>query len=468
MGDARAVCRGGGLDEDALLKGLGARNYAEVVRRHRNSFITRDDFVRIASRGFNAVRLPVPWYAFGDGAAQTIGFVGCMEHVDDALDWAEELGLDDPAINPGGPGRGGEATHDLADMRLSRERALDVVFRLSKRYASRMGFFGIELADDVVSQRRLGLTLTEGMPVHLLRNYYREAYELVRHAAGEEPVVIMPDGGIPGGWGRFMAQRHYRNVWLDCHLDRRPTTRVDVSGPSGVRRLVERNSRQLREAARAGMPVMVGKWSAALPIADSAMTPEGRIALERVFTSEQIAAYEKAPAWFFNTWKTGPAARLGRARGNGDLRAGDDRLMTGMLSMVARPSETYRTPRRAWSPRWTQPTSCCARTPASRASSWPPLASTRTWSAATRTSSSSASPQCWTACGWGSAWRLSPTRACQASPTRASAWWTPPLTRAFGRGGHPRPLCRDLRAASRPGERALLLRASCPGASPPR
>lgn len=297
----------GALDEDALLKGLGARNYAEVVRRHRNSFITRDDFVRIASRGFNAVRLPVPWYAFGDGAAQTIGFVGCMEHVDDALDWAEELGLKVVfalAINPGGPGRGGETTHDLADMRLSRERALDVVFRLSKRYASRMGFFGIELADDVVSQRRLGLTLTEGMPVHLLRNYYREAYELVRHAAGEEPVVIMPDGGIPGGWGRFMAQRHYRNVWLDCHLDRRPTTRVDVSGPSGVRRLVERNSRQLREAARAGMPVMVGKWSAALPIADSAMTPEGRIALERVFTSEQIAAYEKASAWFFNTWKT--------------------------------------------------------------------------------------------------------------------------------------------------------------------
>ena len=101
----------GALDEDALLKGLGARNYAEVVRRHRNSFITRDDFVRIASRGFNAVRLPVPWYAFGDGAAQTIGFVGCMEHVDDALDWAEELGLKvifALAINPGGPGRGAD------------------------------------------------------------------------------------------------------------------------------------------------------------------------------------------------------------------------------------------------------------------------------------------------------------------------------------------------------------------------
>ena len=48
--------------------------------------------MRIASRGFNAVRLPVPGTPLRR-AAQTIGFVGCMEHVDDALDWAEELGL---------------------------------------------------------------------------------------------------------------------------------------------------------------------------------------------------------------------------------------------------------------------------------------------------------------------------------------------------------------------------------------
>ena len=65
----------------------------------------------------------------------------------------------------------------------------------------------IELADDVVSQRRLGLTLTEGMPVHLLRNYYREAYELVRHAPREAPVGIMPDAALPGGRVRILAHR---------------------------------------------------------------------------------------------------------------------------------------------------------------------------------------------------------------------------------------------------------------------
>lgn len=296
----------GALDEEALVNALGPDRYAECVRRHRESFITHEDFVKIAARGFNAVRLPVPWYVYGKEGPEPGPYLGCIEYVDRALDWAEEIGIKVVfalAINLGGPNTGSGMAPDLADLHVSRDRVLDVVYALSKRYATRMGFFGMEVADDVVPQVRRGLTLSEGVPVHRLRNYYREAYELVRNAAGDDPVVILPDGGIPSGWGRFMAQRHYRNVWLDCHLDR-PTVRVDVSGPSGVRRLVSANARHVKEARRSGMPVMVGKWSASLPIADSAMTPEGRIALERVYTSEQISAYEKCPAWFFNTWKT--------------------------------------------------------------------------------------------------------------------------------------------------------------------
>lgn len=296
----------GALDEHALVSALGQERYAEFVRAHREEFVTREDFVKIAARGFNAVRLPVPWYVYGDEGPEPGPYVGCIELVDQALDWAEEIGLKVVfalAINPGGPHADDGMAPDNADCHVPRERILDVVYALAKRYASRVGFFGLELADDVVPQVRRGLALTDGVPQHRLRNYYREAYELVRNAAGEDPVVIMPDGGVPGGWGRFMAQRHYKNVWLDCHLDR-PTARVDVSGPSGVRRLVASHAKHLREARRSGMPVMVGKWSASLPIADAQMTPEGRIALERVYTSEQLGTYEKCPAWFFNTWKT--------------------------------------------------------------------------------------------------------------------------------------------------------------------
>ncbi|MCR8907118.1 MULTISPECIES: cellulase family glycosylhydrolase [Atopobiaceae] len=296
----------GALDEQSLANALGPRRYADLVRSHRAEFVTREDFARIAARGFNAVRLPVPWYVYGEQGPEPGPYVGCIELVDQALEWAEEIDLKvifALAINPGAPCPDEGVAPDNADCHVPRERILDVVYALAKRYALRAGFFGIELADDAVPQVRRGLALTDGVPIHRLRNYYREAYELVRSAAGEDPVVIIPDGGIPGGWGRFMAQRHYVNVWLDSHLDR-PATRVDVSGPSGVRRLVAAHDRHLREARRCGMPVMVGKWSSSLPVADAQMTPEGRIALERVYTSEQLGTYEKCPAWFFNTWKT--------------------------------------------------------------------------------------------------------------------------------------------------------------------
>lgn len=296
----------GSLDEEALLLAVGEERYHEIVSAHREEFIGRDDFVRIASRGFNAVRLPVPWYVFGSEGPEPGPYLGCIEYVDRALEWAEEIGLNVVfalAINPGGVHEANIKCRDLADMRLSRDTALDVVFKLSRRYASRMGFFGIEIADDVVVQRRVGFTLSDGVPQHQLRNYYREAYDLVRSAAGEEPVVIIPDGGFPAGLNKFMSQRHYRNVWVDVHMDR-IVRKVDVVGPSDVRRVLDENRRRLAATKRTGMPVMVGKWSSALPLADASMTPEGRIALERVYASEQLGDYAACPAWFFNTWKT--------------------------------------------------------------------------------------------------------------------------------------------------------------------
>jgi glucan 1,3-beta-glucosidase len=59
-----------------------------VVRRHRARFLTKDDFSRIASRGFNAVRLPVPWYVFGEAGPNPGPYLGCIDEVDQALEWA--------------------------------------------------------------------------------------------------------------------------------------------------------------------------------------------------------------------------------------------------------------------------------------------------------------------------------------------------------------------------------------------
>lgn len=150
---------------------------------------------------------------------------------------------------------------------------------------------------------RKGFKLTDGIPGHSLRNYYRRAYETIRSVAGEEPVVILPDGGWPQGFRRFMSQQAYQNVWLDAHLDK-PCEGIDCSGPRGVQQLIDKNEAYLKTSASGGLPVMVGKWSASLPSIDGAMTAEGRIALERIYTSGQLKVYNTCPAWFFQTWKT--------------------------------------------------------------------------------------------------------------------------------------------------------------------
>ena len=88
-----------------------------------------------------------------------------------------------------------------------------------------------------------------------------------------------------------MAQSRYENVWLDCSMRNLADAHRSASGPSGVRRLADGARKRLSDAKKSGLPTMVGSWSGALPYADSLMTPEGRIALERVFISEQLAVF---------------------------------------------------------------------------------------------------------------------------------------------------------------------------------
>lgn len=296
----------GALDEPSLLRAVGRRRYHEIVTEHRNRFISHADFVQIAGRGFNAVRLVVPWYVFGIGGPDCGPYLGCLAKVDDALEWAEDVGLKLLLVLGIAPGREqeeGGLIHDHERFSDYRNDMLVVLSALAKRYALRDGFLGIEVANNPRAQVRQGLSLSEGVPAHELRTYYRDAYETIREAAGTKPLVVLPDAGQPRLWGAFMAQRRYGNVWLDSHLFHY-NDKIDVTGPVGVRSLVDASVRSLAMARRSGLPVMVGEWSGSLPFPDSLMTPEGRIALERVYVAEQIGAFRSCPAWFFQTWKT--------------------------------------------------------------------------------------------------------------------------------------------------------------------
>lgn len=300
----------GATNATELAHKLGDKNYAELSRAHRESFITQADFEAIADRGYNAVRLEVPWYVMGESGPLPGAHDGCLEFVDAAFSWAEAAKLKvliDLCLAPGATATS-DGLQQRCDFTPARRLALlEVVAALSARYANNLQFWGIEPLDEMVVQRRQGLrhgfALSDGLPLHVLRNLYRDAYDVVRDVAGTRPVVVLSDGGAPGAWNHFMASDRYQNVMLDHHFCRVGSTHAQV-GPAGAKHLVDQCRRELAQAARSGLPVMVGEWSAALPGSTSALTAEGRLAQQRMFVAGQLGVLEQVSAWFFHTWKT--------------------------------------------------------------------------------------------------------------------------------------------------------------------
>ena len=151
-------------DEHNLPLQLPKEVYEARMKMHRAEYITERDFTRIRSIGMNAVRIPVPYFIFGDREP----FIGCIEELDKAFNWAEKYGLQiliDLHTAPGsqnGFDNGGESgvciwSQDPDEV----EFELSVLERLAQRYGTRKGLWGIEIINEPVLE-----DMWEEKPVH--------------------------------------------------------------------------------------------------------------------------------------------------------------------------------------------------------------------------------------------------------------------------------------------------------------
>ena len=126
-----------------------------LLRRHRDTYITEDDFRAISAHGLNLVRIPVPFFIFGD----VPGHPGCVEYLDRAFDWAERAGLKvliDLHTVPGSQNGfdNGGLTGVVRWHTTPRQVAfaLDVLERLARRYRDRPALYGIEVLNEPVDR----------------------------------------------------------------------------------------------------------------------------------------------------------------------------------------------------------------------------------------------------------------------------------------------------------------------------
>ena len=146
-------------DEYYLPTQLSPEVYEARIKIHRSEYITERDFVTIKRMGMDSVRIPVPYFIFRDRKP----FIGCIEELDKAFNWAEKYGLTIlidlhtvPLSQNGFDNGGISGVCKWAQNPDEVEFVLGVLERLAKRYGHRKGLFGIQPLNEPVTENMWG------------------------------------------------------------------------------------------------------------------------------------------------------------------------------------------------------------------------------------------------------------------------------------------------------------------------
>lgn len=222
-------------DEYYLPRQLSREVYEARIQIHRSEYITERDFVAIKAMGMDSVRIPVPYFIFGDREP----FIGCIKELDKAFNWAEKYGLEILIdLHTAPMGQNGFDNGGICGVcKWSKypeevEFVLTVLERLAKRYGSRKGLWGIEVLNEPITENTWKLMdvpnrypavepdmAKDSGPntLEFLKEFYCRAYDRIRQYMPEDKYVVIHDGFELLAWKDFMREDKYVNVVLDTH-----------------------------------------------------------------------------------------------------------------------------------------------------------------------------------------------------------------------------------------------------------
>lgn len=286
-------------DEYSLCQALGKERAAALLKQHRETWITADDFKWLAAHGINAVRLPVGYWV----AEENPPFITGLETMDWAFRTAKTHGLSVLLDLHGVPGSqngwdhsGRQGTLGWHTSKENIAHSLNVIEDLAARCKSHDNLLGIELVNEP----------RQDVPIEILKTYYQDGYQRVRkHLGKERAAVVIHDSFRAFEWENFMTEPDHDNVILDTHLyqcfsdqdqQRDIGSQIEVAA---VERKQQLDKMQQQHAC------VVGEWSLGLPSKSlEGLDPFARDAAMRAFGAAQLVSYEGTRGWFFWTYRT--------------------------------------------------------------------------------------------------------------------------------------------------------------------
>lgn len=228
------------MDETYLCVQLGRDRAMERLKVHRDEFIAERDFEDIATKGFNAVRIPVPFFLFEDVGP----YIHCYEYLDKAFAWAQKFGLKvlvDLHTAPGG--HNGTDNSGICGICLWSTRreyveyTLSVLERIAERYGKQEAMWGIGVLNEpmcsdtnaagmlnIHNLMKSYLPADEEMakenanyPLEDLQRFYGAAYQAIRKHMDGDKYVVFSDAFELEIWDEFLAAGDFEGVAMDTH-----------------------------------------------------------------------------------------------------------------------------------------------------------------------------------------------------------------------------------------------------------
>ncbi len=328
-------------DEYYLPTQLSPEVYEARINIHRSEYITERDFVTINRMGMESVRIPVPYFIFGDRKP----FIGCIEELDKAFNWAEKYGLTIlidlhtvPLSQNGFDNGGISGVCKWAQEPEEIEFALSVLERLAKRYGNRKGLFGIQPLNEPITENMWETMdvqnrytpadpeLAKGsapITMDFLRQFYLEAYDRISEYMPKDKFVVIHDGFELMAWKDFMQEEKYSNVILDTHQY------LMVAEARGCSQTVEGYLKYIKEELQPQItemekyfPVICGEWCLFNSLAcgcdtkggqsvlngvegnrQESLSPEEKKEIYETLAKAQLELWEKGSGYFYWSYK---------------------------------------------------------------------------------------------------------------------------------------------------------------------
>jgi glucan 1,3-beta-glucosidase len=268
------------------------------LKRFRDTFISKRDFVWLREQGIEAVRIPVGFWLFGESAP----YIETVSYLDAAFRWAEQTGLRILIDLHGAPGSQNGRDHSGHSGRTgwhqasnNRTKSLSFIEALATRYGNKPALLGISLLNEP----------SPFIPKHVLLDFYKASYAIIRRLCGNTAWIVYSDGYIPLRWHKELPIKDFPGVIIDAHHYQIYTPLDKILPPAlNILRARWQLPWKLHRLSKYHQ-VIVGEWSATL----SERTLQGyshskRQDIARTYAEQQLSAYRTAAGWFFWTYKT--------------------------------------------------------------------------------------------------------------------------------------------------------------------